>query len=310
MNKIIFLLLLLYSTSIFGQLKPITVKDKTVKVSGKELLRAVAAFEEGDKVAIDFEVIKGKSVKEVEFGEYGESSFFSDYKVKKLNKVFNISKRGIYVFRINNTALFGKVCKITMKRTPANESTKDFNSEVVWETEYDTSYVKKYRKKLIKVDTALSTILTTQKRILGDLSLNGSNTSWVRAVLPQNKYTDLISSSVSKLPNPYAVTTGLLLNLYGNMSSPPKGDNIRFDWYRYDREGNKILFDAGNTINAYKRNTELLQGTFDLLLYNDNVVNGINVDVKIIADIVTKNYVNESYEEMNVKTTKYPVMQD
>jgi hypothetical protein len=52
--------------------------------------------------------------------------------------------------------------------------------------------------------------------------------------------------------------------------------------------------DSGNSVGASGRVTQYTQGEYTIKLENDNYVEGINVDVKVIAVTVTQKYENEN----------------
>ncbi|MCB2380491.1 hypothetical protein LGH70_23055 [Hymenobacter sp. BT635] len=96
-------------------------------------------------------------------------------------------------------------------------------------------------------------------------------------------------------------------------SNPPSGDNCLFS-VLFSRNGQNYALTtvAGNSVAASGQVTSLKQGTLTLKLENDNTIDAINVDVNIVACVVTKIYKDETYsvkksepiEEM--KTIKEP----
>ena len=53
--------------------------------------------------------------------------------------------------------------------------------------------------------------------------------------------------------------------------------------------------DSGNSVAASGRVTQYTQGEYTIKLENDNYIEGINVDVKVIAVTVTQVFENESF---------------
>jgi hypothetical protein len=62
-------------------------------------------------------------------------------------------------------------------------------------------------------------------------------------------------------------------------------------------------YDAGKGVAGYRKIMEpgLFQGTYFICLYNDNVMQGIDVNVKVITIIETTRYKDEPYEVPIVK---------
>ena len=95
----------------------------------------------GDKLIFNFEEVNKKEMKEVEIMELPSSSKFMDYKTKKIeNKTIDIVNTGIYKFRFSNSTVFPRVCKFSVQRIPANESTRNFNTTVYTHIVNDTIF--------------------------------------------------------------------------------------------------------------------------------------------------------------------------
>ncbi|GAB3828658.1 hypothetical protein [Hymenobacter jeollabukensis] len=96
-------------------------------------------------------------------------------------------------------------------------------------------------------------------------------------------------------------------------SNPPSGDNCLFS-VLFSRNGQNYALTtvAGNSVAASGQVTALKQGTLTLKLVNDNAIDAINVDVNIVACVVTKLYKDEAYTVKKsepieeVKTIKEP----
>lgn len=208
MKKLIATILVSFLIPIWSycQLPTIDVVEKTFKISGEENL--YYGFDKGDKIILDFEVVKGKALKEVEILEYPSTSKFMDYKTSMIEgKEIQVPQKGIYIFRFKNSGIGGKVCKIKIQRQPATEKSVSFNSNIIWKTQYDTtiktyekkiivgydtSYVTKYRKKLANVDTNVVHIIENrQEWIHSTTAIGKNNFSDIFVQLPPNKTTEL-----------------------------------------------------------------------------------------------------------------------
>lgn len=143
---------------------PIDVAENTLKVAGLGEEVFYYGFAEGDQLIFNFEEVNGKELKEIEIVEYPSSSKFMDYKSKKIsNKIINISKTAIYKFRLTNSAISGRICKLKIQRIPSNETSKNFNSSVYWRTPTDTIYTTTQEKYLIKREYKTETIVPTSE---------------------------------------------------------------------------------------------------------------------------------------------------
>lgn len=100
---------------------------------------------------------------------------------------------------------------------------------------------------------------------------------------------------------------GLALGAYAILVKPPKGENIRY-WFTTYYNGIPKSLAQGNSVVANGKITEMTQGGFTVTLQNDNLVNGVNVSVKIAAIVVNKKYEKRTYQELKVKEHRYPVL--
>ncbi|MCO6492762.1 MAG: hypothetical protein J5I98_30365 [Phaeodactylibacter sp.] len=112
-----------------------------------------------------------------------------------------------------------------------------------------------------------------------------------------------------------AVSAGLISSGYGALallaiegisvfSNPPSGENVLYSLLAVEGDERREL-SRGNSIAGYGRVDNSTQGKFSLRLENDNYVEGINVNVKVVAVTVTKTYRDEYYAE----TVETPVNQ-
>ena len=112
-----------------------------------------------------------------------------------------------------------------------------------------------------------------------------------------------------------AISAGLVSSGYGALallaiegvsvfSNPPSGENIQYALLS-GQGGEYQELSKGNSVTAYGRLDNITQGKFAIRLMNDNYVEGINVNVKVVAVTVTKNYRDEYFTE----TREAPVQQ-
>lgn len=193
---------------------------------------------------------------------------------------------------------------------------------------------KRTRTILLQSDTAAVTVLEKTERIFPRSGvIYGSNTSEMRFSLPKNQYlpskiqaqssAEVISwaywigvgdeadrsfkdanlKAVAKLADiasglqlisvsgGYGALALLALKGVAMFSNPPKGDNVRYTLWN---DSGKSL-DTGSSIVAFRRMETPLQGDFLFQLSNDNILEAINVQVKVLAVVQQKKYRKEDY---------------
>ncbi len=112
-----------------------------------------------------------------------------------------------------------------------------------------------------------------------------------------------------------AVSVGLVSSGYGALAllaiegvsvftNPPSGENVKYTLLKQEGEDYRELA-SGNSITGFGRVDNLTQGRFAIQLENDNYIEGINVNVKVVAVTVSKTYRDEYYTE----TSEVPVNQ-
>ncbi len=190
------------------------------------------------------------------------------------------------------------------------------------------------RKVLVRSDTTAVTILEKTERIFSRSGLlYGGNAADIRFRLPQNQYLpdksnpmyvsevtgwaywigvgdeadrsyqDANAKAVARLADAaaglklitasggYGALALLAIKGVALFSNPPKGDNVRYALWN----DNGIQLDGGNSIVAFRRMEKPLQGDFLLQLQNDNVIDGINVSVKVLAIVHTQTFREEAF---------------
>ena len=154
--------LLLFTLTGYGVNEKISVTETTVKIAALTTEELYFGFAAGDQLILNFELVKGKDLKEIEVFEYPGASIFMDYKVTSIkDKSININNEGVYKFSFKNTSMGVRIVKLKIERIPAPESTEDFNSTVYWKEVRDTSFYTVQEKYLKKRDYVPTTILPT-----------------------------------------------------------------------------------------------------------------------------------------------------
>lgn len=119
------------------------------------------------------------------------------------------------------------------------------------------------------------------------------------------------AKSFSIISGPYGALAALALDGVSFFLPPGKGDNILYQVSC----GNKVI-DQGNGPAAYARHTQCAQGEITFRLENDNMVEVVDVSVRVMAVAVTRTYRTEFYfeqqsvvePEMRITVKKVPVL--
>ncbi len=201
-----------------------------------------------------------------------------------------------------------------------------------------TEYVNLRRRVARKVDTSVVTLLEQTERIHSTSRINASNKAVLQFDLPLNQYKpnaqepDFSSEVVAwayyigtgeegekwyneanlkalgKTATSGAVGAGLISSGYGALallaiegismfSNPPDGENVQYVLW-FDEADAVQQLASGNSIVGYGRIDRINQGHFRLELENDNLLEAINVHVKVIAIVVQTTYGDEYYTEL------------
>lgn len=98
-------------------------------------------FAEGDNISFSIAEINNKEIGKIEITEYPSTSLFKEIKVPKIENLSErINNKAIYIFRISNDNKAEITCKIIIRRVPASEKTKDFNTNIIWIEKKDTTW--------------------------------------------------------------------------------------------------------------------------------------------------------------------------
>lgn len=326
--KLFALALLLFGSFLGYSQEAVELIESTLKLGISEEKEFYFGFAEGDEIVLNVEVIKGKSLGEVEVAEYPNFTKFTDYETSKLtDKKFQVSKDGIYKFRFTNKGLLGKICKIHIQRIPLNENTKNFNSEVYWKTLYDTTYYSKNESYLIRRDTSVFNVMDQTAKVHSNGNLNG-NTTTLNFNLPpntkvwsyyigvdqsgqeayKNAVNDLtqFAKPLVKRISGYNPPAALALGLPNYLVQAQSGEDI--DYYIVINE-NANLFSSnqqfyylkkGKVINAFSRVDQVSNDNFHVCLSNDNAVTGVTVSVKVTAVVINEQWGNRVVQVQQV----------
>jgi hypothetical protein len=212
---------------------------------------------------------------------------------------------------------------------------KSYTKDVV--VGYDTTYQQKTKKELVKTETKEELIMDKNQRVHSQTNENGNKTSvfftlptneistyktkkviawayWVGVDEAGNKAWEQNSktlSNVSKgVASIYLTPLGALaVGAVTDLMIPSVGEDVS---YWFVSQQNQDLFFAGQPFNCFDKgkgvagyrnftNKDLLQGTGYICLLNDNYMQGINANIKVIAIIETNYYEEKQYTEQIVE---------
>jgi hypothetical protein len=329
-----------FSPDLLGQVN-IDVAENTLKVGGLGEEVFYYGFAEGDQVIFNFEELNGKALKELEITELPSSSKFMDYKTKKIeNKILNITRTGIYKFRLSNSAIAGRVCKIKIQRIPASEATKDFNSSVYWRTVQDTTYTPTTERYLVKSDTIAQDVYSSSPQISSTNAFNGNkNSQIVDFLLPENtiswsfyigtgnegkveydktreSFTKSLAASISEIPD-YGPMAALALTGVSYFNKTQGEDNVKY-WFLSDANS-VTLFNSNQQFYQYKMGDVIneasqmkppmpITGKIYLALANDNTVDPIIVTIKVTAIQVIQQWETRTIQVMKIMSREEPYL--
>ncbi len=326
--------LIFFYVSMIGQMEPIVVSEQTIKVGNNE--EFYFGFAEGDEIVFDLQVVKGRNLKEVEIIEYPSTSKFFEFKTDKISeKRIKVNKDAIYKFRLKGGGLGTKICRAKILRIPGSEESASFDTSVKWKVRYDSTYTTKYEKILVQTDTSIVTVADRVERVHSKTNLDNPNVTQFNVNLPENKRLELETSEVIAwaywlgvgsegqeayeqekknflMKNTSSLSAidpvaGLALGVYTILAKPPKGENIQY-WFTTYYNGAPSNLTHGNSVIANGRITKMTQGGFTVTLQNDNIMNGVNVSVKIAAIMINKKYEKRPYQKLTVQEYQYPVL--
>lgn len=203
------ILLFITFTSFSRPVEPILVTDQTLQINGEQ--RFYFAFETGDEILIDLEIIKGgKTVKEFEVLAYPESSKYKGMEITSLkSKSIRVLERGVYEFRLKSGA--AKNVRMRIMRVPQHEARTAFDTNIHWQTvtdtirkhynekvkvTYDTAWVTKYQKVLKKIDTTFVELANRQERVHSRTNLTSDNVNVMTFNLPPTINQELLNEKV------------------------------------------------------------------------------------------------------------------
>lgn len=302
---------------------PVLVVESTLKlgVMGEEVF--YYGFAAGDKIVFDFELSKGKDIKEIEIVEMPATSRFLDLKPSKIDKkVITVSKTGIYKFRFTSSSIIPRVCNYKIQRIPASMETQNFNTAVYTHTVYDSTYTTEQEQYLAKIDTVMTNYQDRTVRV-NPVSNSDGNKANFNFILPDNvigwsyylttdqaglkiyeeankQFITLEPATIKKFPT-YNLLAGLILDKPVSVKKLETGQTINY-WIMEGENVNLFTSGAqfryiqkGKVVNDYTK-LEPRKGSLFFCFSNDDKTEPIHVTVKI-----TLIQVNEVLQTREIK---------
>ena len=205
---------------------------------------------------------------------------------------------------------------------------------------YDTTYVQKKKKDLVKTEQKEELILDKIQRVHSETNENGNKSS-IFFTLPKNitspyktqkviswaywigvdeegaaawkSNVQTIGTLAKGVASIYLTPLGALaVGAVSELMVPKLGEDV---YYCIVDQVNRDLFyggqeyrlyDKGKGVAGYQKftGTNMLQGTWHLCMKNDNYMQGVNAEIKVVAIIETNIYEDKDYTEA-VVTPKY-----
>lgn len=214
--------------------------------------------------------------------------------------------------------------------TKSDTTWKTYTKNVV--VGHDTVFIPQTKREVVSTEKTEELLLDKTERVHSTTNANG-NKSWIHFTLPTNTNNDYETktviawaywvgvgdeaneawaqnvAAVSPLAKKVAVAAygplgALAVGAVSQLITPSIGEDVS---YSITDQENKNLFmagsayyvsDQGKGVAGYKKmiNPNHCQGTYYVCMYNDNIMQGINVDVKVIAIVETVKYEDKLYK--------------
>lgn len=313
------------------------VVEKKIKISGVDRITEFYGFAEGDQVIFSITVEGKKEIKDITISEYPNNVKFADHKTSKIeSKVLNISRDGVYSFDYYNSNISGRTVEIKIQRIPKSTQTKFFNTNVKWVNRVDTTYSAKQNTYIVKSDTSFVNIIDSKVRVHSQSNAN-SNKTIVDFTIPANtinwtywigvgkesqeaykKDEDEFLKSAGKLVGSVNPLAGLAIGLF-SMTKAKTGDNIIYyflptheDAQKFGANQEFMQFKNGNIVTDFglMNYPSVNNQKYFLGLNNDNLMEGIDVNVKILAIVVTNQYETVVENVPSYSNLRIPVIED
>lgn len=328
---------LLLELSVWGN--NVKVANLTIKIPGLTTEVKYYAFAAGDEVVLNLDVLDGKELKEIEIFKYPDHSLFMDYKTNTSNHKFKVAEKGVYGIRMYNSSVGRRVCRLTISRTPMDESTRDFSTQVHWKTEYDTTFYTVQEKYLVSSEYHVKSIQEPQHFEINSgtnsLFLGGKSRITLPITLPKGTvewyYTFVVSLDEEQVGS---VTSGLKLASNLSLAVDPTGiaksaiDMISVpngaevcDIYLLDFDNSQLFTQKApysylvegtreNIKSGVVKMSKASSGTYYLGIKNPANTQRILVSIEVAAVVYEEQWGLRDVEKFNVTSRQVPYLSD
>lgn len=260
------------------------------------------AFEKGDEILLDFDLINRNGKCAVTVFTYPDNSVkYSSGNFKKLDNVsIKVRERSIYGFTFTTTNLLNRKGQITIRRKSESGSTKNFNTEVSFEEVIKPILVQDLQEFYVN-GGGKSTFFDGKSRVVLPITLPLNTIKWYYRFSSNRDKTSLESTSnamdlIGELTR-IIDKTGILALGVDLLTTPP-GSNYS-DIYLIDRasmnpflsKGDYSHYPQGTRENFMSGNVEIdccISGEFYLGFKNPDPLFGINISIEVVA--ITSTY--------------------
>lgn len=203
-KKLFIAFIFIFSINVIANNSPILVTEATIVLNINQTKELYFSFAKGDEIQFDFEMVKGKHLKEIEVTSLPNTILFSEFKATNFSKKITVKNKGLFKFKFKSSSLTKRVCKVKIYRTPASEESKNFNTGWKWKTVKDTTYIPytidtiigyntlkegTKNRKLIKTETVEDVVFEKSQRVHSFYNENKSKI-YLKVDLPQPLLTD------------------------------------------------------------------------------------------------------------------------
>ena len=316
-----------------------TLFEGTIKIPGVLEETKYFGLHEGDEVIFTYKEINGKSVKEVDFGKYGGSPLFAEFKTSGIHdKTINIAETGVYFLKFYNSAIGGRVVQLSIKRTPGADAPNDFKSSIVWKDIIDSTItIKQERYKIKEEYKTVELVPPTQfyaNSTSNEFWKGGDATVDVAVRLPKNTVEWYYEIAASRNKDDIA-QVGSTFNLLSDLSmaldqtgaigfgiellSQPPGANFCSS-YLFDQQ-NRQLFNMNEAFRFYPEGSRenIKSGIIKMPYYasatplyigirNSDSMHGIHVAIQVVAITLEEEWGMKDVEVVNTTSRKVPML--
>lgn len=330
-KTIIFLSLGLLQLYAMAQ-RPDTLTDVSIKIRNNSSEYFYYGLAEGDRIEFDLSVEDSASLKGISFSEYEGETIFEEHNPASIRgKKINIRHEGIFYFELWQSGfLAGKrYCSFNVRRYPASEASRKFNTTVYWRTEIDTVWYTEEERYLERIDTLSSSVVmqhvelgkkVKNNRAVIHFNIPDSSDSW-GYFIAVDRLGDMLYNGLSEemeQSNPIVRQHGLMtyIALGGKVThtSTPNSPQVMYDFTENPEAAEEFLIDYSNMESSLIPSSLAIDNASDstykpisLLLLN-NSREKIVVFIYITAVDITAVYATRSIRKFRVEERHIPYL--